>query len=541
MGNGTLFKSLFSVFSKNKKPQQTALYRSSIPGAGTFSGAKWRGGLSSPGKITHIDHKTTRQNVRQQYHQSLQCKAIVDRSTDTVVATGLIPEADPDYKTLGKTPEEVADFRETATRRFQNWCNDKRGHRSEVNTLYQNQRLWNTMAMRDNDQFVRLFYSTDSTLMNPLQYELLDPDQIVCDSWTNSSYQLYQYDGIKRDSRGRELSYDVQFLDHSTGEYRIQTIPRKGAKSGKVFMLHGYKPVYPGQGRGYSMMHHAIQELENITDFSQSVIKKAINQANIVMYVKPSADAPASNPTEGISDNYGQLPGYVKESGNEIPKLDTSDETLTGDTGITFTRIPEADVQQPGSTSYFNLQAGEDLGLVKTESPSDSFNDYVYAVTSHIAASVGMPVEHVLMKYSSNYMAARGAMVMAWRSALIMRREMESDFLNPLYEMWLDGEIAAGRLQAPGWSDPMMRKSWSRVNWVGTPMPHLDPTKEIKAKQDEIALSMTNVKSAARELYGSDYDSNVAINKVAFEDMPAPYYKKDERIQQNTGGQGFGE
>ena len=182
--------------------------------------------------------------------------------------------------------------------------------------------------------------------------------------------------------------------------------------------------------------------------------------------------------------------------------------------------MPEATFTQPGSVGVFTLQEGEDLSPFPSSAPSESFAAFVDAFTSYISASMSIPVEVLQMKFEQNYSASRGALVLFWRVAQIWIAEVASDLLNPVYEAWLDGEIAAGRIMAPGWSDPRLRAAWLSCAWVGAPMPNIDPMRTAKADKTYIELGAQTLDRVARNLNGSNGSSNRAKLSREFKELP---------------------
>jgi len=282
---GDLFGQLFSKAGypntsnamTGNKPRFVVSHNSSNLG-GMGAGAKWFMGLSNSGAGFQIDHYTLRQNVRSTCQDSPEAKALVDRFADTVVDVGLKLDPTPKFKMLGITAEKAEQWASKVEEAFDLWANDKRSTHNETATFYQAQRQAEIFQQRDNDYFVRLYYSDDSNLLNPLQIGFIDPNQIRGDSITSSWAFQAGSDGIERDAAGREISYDVYVLDYKTKEYKLVKVPAKDIVSGRKFMLHGFNPEYAGQGRGFSRLAHAIQEFENLTDFTAAQIKKAINQ-----------------------------------------------------------------------------------------------------------------------------------------------------------------------------------------------------------------------------------------------------------------------
>jgi len=131
-----------------------------------------------------------------------------------------------------------------------------------------------------------------------------------------------------------------------------------------------------------------------------------------------------------------------------------------------------------------------------------------------------MPVEVLQMQFRQNYSASRAALVLLWQVVELWRREMIADYLEPILEEWLAGEIAAGRISAPGWSDPRMRRAWLAGQWIGFPMPNIDPLKAAKAEREYASLGATTLDRIAHEYNGSSGKSNRAKLAREIEELP---------------------
>jgi capsid protein len=293
------------------------------------------------------------------------------------------------------------------------------------------------------------------------------------------------------------------------GGFKNVDIDATDPVSGRVFMLHGFNAEYAGQSRGYSRIGHAIQEFEKLTDFTAAQIQKAINQSNIVLYTKPSQDEDAPNPFENILSNAGAGPASDMFGASPAPSQDAQNVTPESLLPVvTWESIPEATLTTPGSTGVFNLTRGADLKAFENTAPSDSFNVFVDAFTSYLSASTGMPIEALLMKFGQNFSASRATLIMLWRAVEMWRVEMAADYLNPIVEMWLCGEIAAGRVKAPGWSDPILRAAWMKGTWIGSAMPNIDPSKTAKATEIYLKHGLTTHDRESRTLNGSSGHAN---------------------------------
>jgi len=535
-----LFKKQIKKISENIANIHISNYRNTIKATygnhgsynGMNSGAKWPGGLSAPGSAVHIDHYTTRQNVRSAIQDSTVAKSIVSRYSDTIADTGIRRESTPNASILGITPKKAEEWAENVDSRFDLWAGSKKQHRSGLYTFYQSHRLYASWIFRDNDIFTRLFYSQKRTLLNPLQFDFIEPNQIRGDAYTSSTYQtLTDYDGIIRNPDGTEKAFKVWLQIPGKYEYKYIDIPAIGPKSGKKMMLHGFSPEYAGQGRGFSPLAGAIQEFQDITDFKESIIKKAIAQSSLAIGVENEQLDP-SNPLESIS--FKPAGPTITDTGEAFVQVAQNTTSIPN-----YSQLPEATLTTPGSVGVFNLQRGDKMKIYENKTPAESLDSFLNSFVSYVSASVGMPIEMLLIKFNASYSALRGIIMVFWRIVLMWRAEMAADYLDPTFEMWLSEEIAAGRVMAPGWSDPILRAAWLSGNWVGSPMPQADPVKAAKANEINVKMGLTTLDRESSGLNGSVGKTNRAKLKKEYSELPpSPFGKgSSESNESNIEGE----
>jgi capsid protein len=97
---------------------------------------------------------------------------------------------------------------------------------------------------------------------------------------------------------------------------------------------------------------------------------------------------------------------------------------------------------------------------------------------------------------------------------------MTSDSNDVIYEMWLSGEIAAGRVKAPGWNNPILRRAWLKATWIGSSMPDIDQLRTAKGVKEYLKMQATTGERTSLEHNGSSFNDNLEKNKVSFAEMP---------------------
>jgi len=502
--------------------QVTASLSRNYGGDYRSGGAKWPGGLSGDGRGYSVNHWRMRQNSRAAYHDNLLGRSIVERYVEVIAGVGLKFESSPNHEVLGISLEEAERWGADFDNRFHLWANSKTSHRSEEMTLYQAQRLYVRIQQRDGDNFLRLYYDGRRDLLNPLQFELIDCEQIVGDAWTTSHGYIASDDGIVRDAKGKAIAYKIS-VKQSNGTYKKETIPAV-SRSGRKMMLHGYAPEYAGQSRGYSRIGHAVQELQGLTSFSLSQIMKAIYQSQIFMFVKPGKNAGASNPIEDLN-NFPQGPFSAAYGSNPTPPEGASEVTDAALAPIESYNPPHANIHEPGGMAIFGLNKGEDMQPFSNTAPAERYDKFVDSFGAYLSASAGMPFEAVMMRFNANYNAARGALIMLWRNCEIWRYEMESDKLNPIKAAFTAEEIAAGRISAPGWNIPVLRAAWLDGTWHGVTLPNLDELKSAKTDKMKLEMAAKTLDGVARESGFSGSRNRAKLNRELKELPVMPWMK----------------
>jgi capsid protein len=296
-------------------------------------------------------------------------------------------------------------------------------------------------------------------------------------------------------------------------------------------MTHGFEPQFPGQTRGFSALGVSIHDLVILSVMALAESEKAINQSNIAFTVKSASDEPAQDPFAGIpSVGAGFGPAVAAFGDNPVPPPGAQNVTEESLQPV-YTPVPHTDVTHPGGVGVFNLPGKQELVPFQNTAPGTAFNAFVDAQVAYIAAALGQSVETVLMKFSNNYSASRATLILCWRIALQRRYNLSCYHLDPIYEMWLSEEIAAGRVSAPGWADPRMRAAWMRHRWQGTGLPVMDPTKTAQAAKMALELGLTTMEDEAIEYNGSSAKANRAKLRQEFSELPqAPWLRKQEQV-----------
>lgn len=469
------------------------------------SGAKYVEGLRHLNAASglKLDTEKVLKQARIAYHDSTIAKSIVDRYAMLGIGSGLFLEAAPQAELLNRSPEQLVEWSLDVQRRFHLWAKSKDSDISESMTFYQLQNFFMKSQHRDGEYFGRIHY-----INGEIKIGTFDPTQLEEGITDGVRFD----NGVHRNEYGAIDKYRIRVSDK-----KVAIFPKYTSRN-KPLIIHGFMPDYSGQVRGLSQIAHLLQECKLLADYQIFELIKAGLQASLNLWVKPSKDAPATNIFDDMGNNAGPLAEYEEDSipAEDNPPVDP----------VTYKRMDEA-VASTGGLSVMSLNAGEELKSFDPSSPNEAFSSFNKAIEEIVYSSVNLPPEIGRMTFNSNYSASQAAILMFWDILKIWRDELASDFLDIIYTTWLDNEIARGRIQCPGWSDPFLRKAWSYCEWTGRSKPHIDPVKYAQGEKLKIELGATTQERIARETNGSNAALNRARLKRELADMPEiPWQKK---------------
>jgi capsid protein len=426
-----------------------------------YYGQKWDQGLSNPHPVINYDHEAARRQVRAIVAQSTQAAALVNRNIDITIDSGLTLAPEPDAEILGITEEEAAWWAATVASRFDLWAQSKKCYLSETMNFYTAQRLLQRYMSRDGEAFVALSYSSRADLPNPLQFVIIDPDQIHGNNFTSTAWPQLAgadgTDGIVRDANGKEIAYRIYNWDIKTGMISWKEIPAVG-RSGRPLFLHGFDPEFSGQSRGYPSLINSVQDLQNILDLSLAEAQKSLNQSNVVFTLKNNSGRDGEDPF--LTDMGGAAPRPSDQFGNNPTPPANAQNVTEESLEPVYSEIPHTDFRKPGSVGVFGVPSGVELIPFGSTAPGPVFDAFVNNLFSFIAASQGSSIEVVKNQFAQNYSASRATLILTWRVACQQRYSLATNFLYPLYEAFLVGEIGKGTITAPGWQDPVIKLAW---------------------------------------------------------------------------------
>jgi lambda family phage portal protein len=429
---------------------------------------------------------------------SIQGRGIVKQLRALTVNNGLKLQAIPERFILNITPQESQEWSTKTESNFKMWRTLKESDYEEKNNFRQLEALAELSMLIFGEFFVILRYSTDKNRVNPLQIQIIPPWQVkqptfdFIEKAKNRGNKIK--DGIELDKRNREIAIYVYNEDEKNPEKKYTRIPVKGPKTKKTFVLHGFIPEDPGQVRGVPFLSPIIHELSKITDLELAELDSAAANATLALAITRD---------QAVVNN--QKLNKMGEPGWDADTLETAEAIAAGEKPARF----EERLIKRGGFSLQNLEPGEGVDQLNSSRPNLNIPAMIDKIMEYAGPAIGIPIEVIKMLFGQNYSASKGALDLAWRNFQFIISNFSSDFEQEIYKAWMEGEIAAGRIIAPGFNDVVLQAAWLNANWSGLPIPSLNPFVETKAAESRAKNGFSNREFEAQNLTGTSFDNNV--------------------------------
>ncbi|WP_110969281.1 phage portal protein [Pseudomonas huaxiensis] len=437
--------------------------------------ASWIPGLGSPRRdFNRSERRMLLARSRDAMRNHLVARAAITRLRTNVVGTGLVCRAQVDQVALGLTDEEADALNGQLDRVWSLYADDPRECDAEA-TLnhYQLQALVLVSSMVAGDIFVASPDQERPGCIFSTRLQMIEGDRVS--NPNDGLDRANLVDGVEFDDLGAPVAYHVctgYIGEHLASKpLNWERLPVFGAETGRRRVLHVMADKErPGQKRGVPYLAPVLEPLQKLERYSSAELMAAVISAMFTVFIKKGSDFPTGNlPMSALKE---EQPG--------------GDDTADG-------------VLSLGEGAVVDLGVGEEPVVANPGRPNAQFDPFFTAVVKEIGAALELPLEELLLHYSSSYSAARAAMLQAWRFYSLRRWWLACDFCQPSRELVIDEAVARGLINLPGYADPVKRKAYIQAIWIGPARGAIDELKEANAagKRIEIGVSNETLETAA--------------------------------------------
>ncbi len=456
--------------------------------AGGYTGARidraalaaWTTQAGSPDRDVIVDLPMLRQRSRDLERNAPIAAGVINTTAAHAVGTGLScnPQVDAEY--LGLDEDQAAQWQLDVRRRFKAWAECADCDLARFQNFYGLQDLGLRGALVSGDTFVLTPRVARSGGGEPrLALQVIEAD-LVCNPDRKQDTATLTA-GIEHSPvTGEAIAYHVASQHpgdaRNTASITWTRVAARGSSTGRRNVLHLFRQLRPGLRRGVPILAPVIEPLKQLARYTDAELQAAVTSGLFSVFVKmdPTAfqDLFAEDAQAAIVDGSKNWSGAL-ESGKAV-----------------------------------NLLPGESIETSNPGRPNAQFDPFVTSCVRQIGMALGIPYEVLVMHYQSSYSAARGALLMAWRFFHGWRDWLATHMCQPVYELWLSEEVAAGRIAAPGFfADDVSRHAWSGCQWVGDGPGSIDPGKEVDAARARVELGISTLQAESILHDGVDWET----------------------------------
>lgn len=465
-------------------------------------------GEKNPGEIgPAIDYEPNYNKLRvrswQAYLDSELAQTVIKRFVVWMIGTGLKPQSEPALDALKSeginlSVEQSHEFSKLVEARFNVFRRSKYSDYSRMRNLNSISKKALKEMYVGGDSLVVLRY--DKGFVN---VQLIDGAHVQSPLF-GTDYYPHQLKNGNKISNGVEYAPNGEhvcfYVKNSYGTYDI--IPAYGENSGiqMAFMIYGFEYRLDST-RGMPLLSVVFETLKKLERYKEAAVGSAEERQKIPYVIEHGVGSTGENIL---------LQDSIAASGFGEPKKIDSAEIKNLQKAIKVTTNKQA----------INMPVDSALKAIETKSEL-YFKDFYSVNINLLCACVGIPPDVAMSKYDSNFSASRAALK-DWENTLnVGRDDFSMQFYQPIYNFWLLVEVLNGKIKAPGFveafynENQMVLESYRTVRFVGTPVPHIDPEKEVNAERAKLGvlgahMPLTTVEAATEALNGGESSSNIS-------------------------------
>ena len=202
---------------------------------------------------------------------------------------------------------------------------------------------------------------------------------------------------------------------------------------------------------------------------------------------------------------YEKYSNFIKtENGGE------GDENSMGLPSVDTNTDSDDKSYEMGYGQVVEMSTGDSIETANPSRPNANFDPFFAAIVKQIGARLGVPAEMLLQQYTTSYVAARAAILQAWKFFRIRRQWLVDYFCQPYYEAFMDEAVSTGRIHAPGYFvDPIIRQAYLGTIWIGPPQGMLKEKEEAEAAKIMVDEGWKTRDEVTAEMTGGSYRRKV--------------------------------
>lgn len=372
-----------------------------------------------------------------------------------VVGAGIKPQAvcvDDKGKELWTINDKIEEL-------WAEWINKENCDAARSLNFYQMQEMFLRRKIVDGDSFLIMSYNPEKNSVFPLVLQLIESDLLAEDIIQHEKH--YVYGGVEVDDYMAAVAYHWRFNPNEIG-----TTVRTEAQR----VIHGYIKTRASQVRGVSALAGVMENVRDCGEFIESELKAARMASALTGVI------------------YSESP-----TGNNVGR------TMTSSSGQKITEIEIG--------TMMNLNPNERAEFFTPGRPNGAAAPFVTAILRFIGMGLGLSYEAISRDISqANFSSAREGRLQDIKTYEMIQTDLINGLCQPVYSQWLDSMVLTGKINIPRyWSD---KKRYQKCRWVKPGWKWVDPLKDAKALEAQLAAYTTTLQDTCGEM-GKDWQEVV--------------------------------
>jgi lambda family phage portal protein len=415
---------------------------------------------------------------------------------DNVLGCGLWLAPTPNYAALGKDVEWAREWSKKTKAKWRLWSETTACDAGESLTLDgQATQIFGGAWVNGEGLALPLWLPRPSH-STATRLQVVEADRLSNPNFSPNTAALRE--GVEIDIYGAPQAYHIRnahpgdrfwFLNNQLATW--SRIPAKTAW-GRRRVIHVHDKGRAGQSHGIPALANVMSQFKVLGDYQRYELKACAVNAMIALITESAVGQ------EGLVELLSSNPAALDKYMEGLSQRGRS--AINGADGM-----------------ILPLMLGEKVASFAPARPSTSYEPFTTTVFRHIATGLHIPYELLMKDFSkTNYSSARAALLEAWRFFTGKRNWLGLNFYQPAYELWLEEQVSAGEIDAPGFYENW--DAYCCARWVGPGRGWVDPYKEAQAADMRMDIGVSTLQDECAE-QGKDWEE--VLEQRAYEQKRA--------------------
>lgn len=415
---------------------------------------------------------------------------------DHVIGPRLRLQAHPDYRALGWSREQAAEWARDVERRFNSYARNPLAFDVEEQTDFTGGATIALHGMMQHGLHLVLPYWEEGRVgvKSRTCFLHIEGDRVNSPVGTSYSRKVDIRGGVEYQNN-RPVAIYVQdkhpgdWLSFEAPARRWERIPLK-TEWGRRRALLCFIKTRANMSRGKPAVTPAMSDFKTLARYRKAELNAAVSHALATFFVESHLPPEILAQTfTGQGSAFQLRKEYFSAANQDSPRG----------------RFAKAYQDENMLIPVF---PGDRIVNPKNSRPNEQFGEFSRHVLRHIAAAYGVSYETLLRDFSdTSYSTARVLLLMDWKRFLGLRSIITQQYCDPVYALWLEEQVNQGAISAPGFYDNL--DAYLECSWEAAGRGWVDPAKEADAVRIRISTGVSNLAIEASE-QGNDWETVMA-------------------------------